>query len=769
MPVADDCQYRKRLKRQYGKRMHPTISSPLKFDKEWKYFNLTVTVVSKSPSSIDLCQLPQKVEDPRRSLIIGPPGIGKSSLVIEICKRWSKNELLKEYKYVILLKVSDPTINSAVSLEEVITCKEDRDKIGHGKDCLFIVDGYNELTCDKRKYGFIIKLIQAKILSEASLIVTSRLADEDEISVYFEAEAIEIIGYSTTEKDKYIDHKLKEDAESFRLHIIKFPIMKECCSIPLYLAILIHLYDGYKHTCDPKHTEKFPNTLTKMYGAVLCDLILRFAQKHLKVYEDSLRKISLPSGEFRCFPPGIYLLILNLCHVSYKALMDPSKHALKAVGEFETFDLVNKHTEEIEGRSEYFTFLHSSIQEYLVAYYISRLDRESIKNHWIAMKECKRYNLVLQFLSGLHDHDQQESLFDFKYSSTDFHSFYTLRELCEANSKQVVTTAFTKVKQMNVFRTWPVPTPGDFWCLGRIIAMSECKWELGFTMRHLQNHHLEMLHDGLWQECDQSKASIVKFSLSLNQFDEEGLACLFKIHPNIFSETHHINISGNHLTSKAIILLKHHLKCLPKLEELLIHNNDITNHQPLIEALIDHSHITQVSFSQLKPNECHALMTSLTKLKIIELWQLSSDSVKATIDSIPRGRSNLDALEFYQSEINERSVEGLSKTLPESSITKLVMKNCGIRCNVLPEIIAAIIAKSTRQDFILDLSDNIIDFSTREGERLSSLHSPKMGMKIFRSHNLYDRRQQSQQHYDEKLFDNSAPVASMLNCDCTLT
>ncbi len=714
-------------------------------DKNWKYIDLTsmeesVTVGNKSLGSIDLSRLPQNIQDPPRSLIIGPPGIGKSSLVIEICKRWSKKELLKEYKCVILLQVSNPTINDAKSLKRVITNKKYSETIEstNGKDCLFIVEGYDELTRDKRKHGFIIELIRKEILSKASLIVTSRPADKDEISVFFKTKAIEIIGYSSSGKDEYIDHKLlKKDAESFRHHISKFPIMNECCSIPFYLAILIHLYDGYKHTRDdPNLTENFPNTLTKMYGAVLCQLILSFAQNHPEFSKIIPRNISLPSGEFQCFPSGIYKSILNLCHVSYKALMNPSKpHELKAVDEFENFDLVKiTHIENIKGRSEYLTFLHSSIQEYLVAYYISQLDRESITKHWLAMKKCKRYNLVLQFLSGLglHDHDQRESLFAFKYSSTDFHNFhisnnfYTLRELCEAHSKPVVATAFRGVEQMNVFRTWPVPTPGDFWCLGRIIALSECKWELGFTIRHLQNHHLQMLHDGL-QECDEPKASIVKFTLSLNQFDEKGLAFLFEIHPNFLSETHHINISGNHLTSEAILLLKDHLKHFPELKVLLIHNNDITNHQPLIEALIHHSHIAQVSFSQLQPNECHALMTSLTNLKIIELWQLSSDSVKATIDSIPRGPSNLHALEFYQSEINERSVEGLSKTLPESSISKLVMKNCGIHCSVLPEIVIAAtrrlaeIAKLAK--FTLDLSDNIIDLSTHEGEDLLSLCS----------------------------------------------
>ena len=61
--------------------------------------------------------------------------------------------------------------------------------------------------------------------------------------------------------------------------------------------------------------------------------------------------------------------------------MNPT-YALQAYDQ-ESFDLVNEHTESIEGRSKYFSFRHSSIKEYLGAYYISRMNPELIKNHWL--------------------------------------------------------------------------------------------------------------------------------------------------------------------------------------------------------------------------------------------------------------------------------------------------------------------------------------------------------------------------------------------------
>ena len=706
---ASDEGYRKHLMQWYKK------ENPCSFNcdsKEWKYFDListeeSVTEGNKSPGSIDLRRLPQNIEDPPRSLIIGPPGIGKSSLAVELCKRWSRKELLHKYEYVILLEVSDPDINSAKKLKDVIDNKEWCDKIEsmNGRKCLFIIEGYDELAPDNKKLGLVTKLIKAKSLSEASLIVTSRPTYKDELSSYFDAKAIEITGFSTSGKDEYIEHRLsKQDAESFRGRFSRFPIMDECSSIPFYLAILVHLFAGYKHTCE--HTRTFPNTLTKMYGALICELILQFAEKHPRFSKLVSENIHLPPGEFRNLAPEIYMSFLKLCQLSYKALINPN-YALKKADDQESFNLVNEHTESIEGRSKYLSFLHSSIKEYLGAYYISRMDSESINNHWLNMKECKRFNLALQFLSGFKCISDNLFIIQPIGKPNDFCNFYTFRQLCEFDSNEVITTAFEKVNEIYVFRTWPAPSPGDFWCLGRIIALSACNWSLGFTIRHLQNCHFQMLQDAL--HCynqNQSKSSIVRFTLALNQFNEEGLRFLFQISPNILSKTYFIDLRGNHLTSEAIQLLTYHINLFPQLKELLIHNNDISCHQPLIEALTKHKHITRVSFSNIKSSECETLMTKMNEnLKIIQLWQLSSESVKTTIELIPRetSGSKLNKLEFHQSQVTRESIENLSETLPRSSITVLVMKNCNITSSTFPKIVIAA-AKLCH----LNLSDNCI-------------------------------------------------------------
>ena len=164
--------------------------------------------------------------------------------------------------------------------------------------------------------------------------------------------------------------------------------------------------------------------------------------------------------------------------------------SLEVKEDCETFDLLVKHVEErTYGKSSYYKFLHSSIGEYLAAYAISRMKSDDIKKCFIQMKSY-RYALVLEFLSGFGC--VPSDLFVVK---PNMHNFYVFRQLCEMNSPEIIAASCKGL--IKVHRTWPVPSPADMWCLGKVIGFSRCEWELGFTFCFIENSRLEMLCKGI--------------------------------------------------------------------------------------------------------------------------------------------------------------------------------------------------------------------------------------------------------------------------------
>ena len=61
----------------------------------------------------------KKVEN-KVILIEGGPGMGKSTLAIEICKCWADGELLEGYDAVILLPLRDPEIQAANNIGDLL-------------------------------------------------------------------------------------------------------------------------------------------------------------------------------------------------------------------------------------------------------------------------------------------------------------------------------------------------------------------------------------------------------------------------------------------------------------------------------------------------------------------------------------------------------------------------------------------------------------------------------------------------------------------------
>ncbi len=70
-------------------------------------------LLMKSPVELaEIFQIDQKIE---RCMILikGAPGLGKSTLSWDICKRWGAGELFQEYEAVILMHLRDPEVQAA--------------------------------------------------------------------------------------------------------------------------------------------------------------------------------------------------------------------------------------------------------------------------------------------------------------------------------------------------------------------------------------------------------------------------------------------------------------------------------------------------------------------------------------------------------------------------------------------------------------------------------------------------------------------------------
>ena len=348
--------------------------------------------IHKIPHTIDAQKLtditqifdPVSGRVPNIILIEGHAGIGKTTLVKEICTQWAEGKLLTSDKLVLLLLLRDHNVQKITNEHKLIehftsysTTELYNELVkNHGVGVTLIIDGFDELTTELRYESFFRELIEKTSLPKAKIVVTSRPSASACLHDVVD-KRIEILGFEQSSKNQYVTEALQDSPsklEKLQRHFQQHPNIDAICYIPLIMSIIVFLC-----MCQP---DELPPTATKMYASFILHTICHYLKRVGKIPEDKI------INKLEQFPPVVYIALQGLEKTAFDGLVED-----KIVFTVEELPVLCKDdptcygllqstecysAEEIGTPTQSFNFLHLGVQEYFAAKYVTTLPEDQV-------------------------------------------------------------------------------------------------------------------------------------------------------------------------------------------------------------------------------------------------------------------------------------------------------------------------------------------------------------------------------------------------------
>ncbi len=365
---------------------------------------------------------------PKRVLVQGETGIGKSTFVKRLLVDWSnlekakmdeeRKEALRKFELVVAINLKD--VSKCQTLREVISCsrlfQEDEeqsvdDLLGYIRKnqhkVLLVFDGYDEYRTGseaEEKYGSrsnspINEIFQGNILRDCTVLVTTRSSRADEIQGLADIQA-EITGFNMSDRKEFMGKFL--DSQTQVDDLLRFlwkSKMEDLARVPLLTLFFCLLWKEEKETLMELIESK-----TKLYQEIVEHIVQHSHRKHF-----SSQVLKLKAEDYK------------------EILAEIGKIALAGLLKGDLVFKYGQLPEQVRGKesliigllqlSEYgpslkpmemVSFIHKSIQEYLAAWYITcRCVPEGslggLEQHARTLEDCQALENVFQFVCGLSD------------------------------------------------------------------------------------------------------------------------------------------------------------------------------------------------------------------------------------------------------------------------------------------------------------------------------------------------------------------------------